>query len=117
MRIQAVLDEDDLLGLGKVNVAQILENAGVIDGRAALGDLWLVASAASRDGNDMPKALQRRKEHEQVGCPLALVLIVVARGLTGLHGQGRARLGDPGSGFAAPELLGSLVEADQPFSV
>jgi hypothetical protein len=43
----------------------------------------------------------------------ALVLVVLTRGLSRLHRFGGARLGDVGSGFAAPVLLTRFIEADQ----
>ena len=82
MRVQIVLDEHDLLGLGEVHVAQGLEDAGVIDSRAPLGD------------GDMPPALERSEQHEQVGGAAALVLVVVAGRLTRLGGHGLPRLGN-----------------------
>ena len=39
VRVQIVLDQHDLLGIGEVHIAQILENAGIIDRCAMLGDL------------------------------------------------------------------------------
>ena len=39
MRVQIVLDQHDFLGLGEVHIAQVLENAGIIDCRATLGNL------------------------------------------------------------------------------
>ena len=93
VRVQVVLHEHDLVGLRKMNVAQVLENAGIIDRRAPLGDLH------------MPKAFEWRKQHEQVGGAVALILVVVASRLAGPHGQRHSSLGD--------QLLGGLVEADQ----
>ena len=55
-----------------MDVGQVPEDLGKVDGRAPLGDL------------DMPPAFQRREQHEQIGRPVALVLVVVARWLPGL---------------------------------
>ena len=78
---------------GEVDVAEVLEDVGIVDGRAPLGDL------------DVAPAFERGEQHEQVGRAVALVLVVVARRLARPHRQRRARLGD--------ELLGGLVEADE----
>ena len=39
MGIEVVLDENDLFGMGEVDIAQRFENLRVIDGRAPRGDL------------------------------------------------------------------------------
>ena len=53
----------------------------------------------------MTPAFERREQHEEVGRAVALVLVVVTRGLAGLHRLRLPRLGD--------ELLRRLIEADQ----
>jgi hypothetical protein len=37
--VEVVLHENDLLGLGKMNIAKLLENLSLVDDRASLGDL------------------------------------------------------------------------------
>ena len=39
MGIEVVLNENDLFGMGEVDIAQLFENLRLIDGRAPLGDL------------------------------------------------------------------------------
>ena len=55
MGVEIILDEDDRFGLREVDVGQVFQNVGVIDGGAAVGDL------------DVAPAFERRKHHEQVG--------------------------------------------------
>ena len=65
-----------------MRVGQIPEHVGIIDGGVAVGDL------------DMPPALQRREHHEQIGRAVAFVFVVVARRLSRLGRDRRARLDD-----------------------
>ena len=39
MGVEVVLHENDLFGLGKMQIAKLLKNLRVVDGRASLGDL------------------------------------------------------------------------------
>ena len=86
-------NQDDLLRFREVDVGEIAQDVSVVNGRAALGDL------------DMAPTFERREQHEEIGRAVALVLVVVTRGLSCSHGLGRARLRD--------ELLARLIEADQ----
>ena len=52
MRAEIVLNEDNLLGVGKLHVGQFLQHPRVIDGGVAVGDF------------DFAPALQRREHHE-----------------------------------------------------
>src|SRR3954454_20513837 len=52
---------------------------------------------------DMPPALQRREEHEEIGRAIAPVLIIVSRRATGFRLDWRARFGD--------QLLRCLIQA------
>lgn len=65
----------------------------VVNGSAALGD------------RDVPPAFERREQHEQVGNPVAVILVVVARFLPRPHRQRPLCFGD--------ELPAGLVEADE----
>src|SRR5271166_2780317 len=51
--VEIVLDEDDLLGIGEVDVGDLLQDMGVVDGGAPLADL------------DPPPAFERGEDHEQ----------------------------------------------------
>ena len=82
VRIQIILYENDLVGTREVAVAEGFQDFGKVDRRAPLGDL------------DMTPAFERGEQHEQVGCAISFVLVVVARGLSRQHRQRRARLGD-----------------------
>lgn len=39
MGVEIVLDQDDRLGFGEVDIGQVFQGVGVIDGGAAVGDL------------------------------------------------------------------------------
>ena len=58
VRVEIILDEDDRLGFGEVDVGQVLQDVGVVDGGAPVGDL------------DVAPSFERREHHEQVGDPL-----------------------------------------------
>ncbi len=58
---------------GKVRVGGLFENESVIDGGAPLGDF------------NMPPALKRREQHEQVGRAVAPVFVVHARRARRFH--------------------------------
>src|ERR1700722_13503389 len=74
-----------------MSVRQLLENAREVRGGALVGDL------------DMPPALQRREQHEQVGRAIPPVLIIVSRDMPGLCLDRRARLRD--------QLFRGLIQA------
>ncbi|MGC8476287.1 MAG: hypothetical protein ACP5NP_08030 [Acetobacteraceae bacterium] len=61
---------------------RILEDLGIIHGSVPIGDF------------DMPPSFQRREHHEQVGCTVALVLIIMPREMAWLHRDRHARFGD-----------------------
>ena len=63
--LRVVLHENDLLGLGEMDIAQLLEDLRVVNGRAPLGDL------------DFSPTFERGKQHEQAGGAVAFVFVVV----------------------------------------
>src|ERR1700729_1605435 len=75
-----------------MRIRQIPDHVGEIHGGVAIGYL------------NMPPTLQRREHHEQIDCPIPLVLIVMPRGLSWLCLDRNARF--------AGQLLRSLVHAD-----
>src|ERR1700691_955403 len=93
MRVQVVLNQYDLFGVGKMHVGQFLEHLCVIDGGVMVGDL------------DFAPALQRSERHEYVGHAVALVLVIVPDRLSRLGRDWLARLDD--------QLFGSLVQTNQ----
>src|SRR5271165_6802274 len=90
--VEIVLDEDDLLGIGEVDVGDLLQDMGVVDGGAPLADL------------DPPPAFERGEDHEQGGGSVALVLVVVAGWTSRRRDDRRARFDR--------QLLGRFVEAN-----
>lgn len=82
MSIEIVLHEDDFLGSGEVDIAQLFQNLRIVDGRAPLGDL------------DISPTLQWGEQHEKAGRAVALVFVVIARWLPRPSGQWCAGLGD-----------------------
>src|SRR5208283_449067 len=93
MRVQIVLDQDDLFGVGKMYVGQVLERLRVIDGGVMVGDL------------DVTPTFQRREHHEYIGHAVALVFVIVSSRLSWLGRDRRARLGD--------QLFGRFIQANQ----
>ena len=81
------------VSLRKVDVGQILQDRGVVDGRTSVGGL------------DAAPAFERREHHEQVGDPIAGVFAIDAGGLAWLHCDRKAGFGD--------ELLGGLIQTNQ----
>ena len=75
-----------------MDVGQVLQNLGVVDGGMAVSD---------RRG----ASLRAAQHHEQVGRPVALVFVVAAGRASRLHRDRQPRLGD--------ELLGGLVQTYQ----
>ena len=63
-------------------VRQVLENLRTIDGGVAICHL------------DMAPPFQRREHHEQIGCPIAFVLIIIAFGVPWLGWDRHTRLSD-----------------------
>ena len=60
MNVEIVLDEHDGLGVRQVNVGQIRQDVGIIDGGVAVRHL------------DVAPAFERREHYEQVGGAVAL---------------------------------------------
>ena len=90
--VEIVLDEDDRFGLREVDVGEVFQNVGIIDGGAEVGDL------------DKAPAFERCRHHEQVGHPVAGVFVIDAGRKPRPHRHRRARFGD--------ELLGGLVQTN-----
>ena len=65
MGVQIVLHEDDLVGIGKMNISEFSKEVCVIRLATMAGDL------------DVPHLLERCKGHEQIGCSSAHVFIIV----------------------------------------
>ena len=78
---------------GKCRSDSVLQHQCVVDGGVMVGHF------------DMAPAFQRREHHEQVGHAVALVFVIVPRGLTGFGRDRRARLDD--------QLFGGLVQAHE----
>src|SRR6185295_17146548 len=93
MGTEIILDQNDLAGLWKMPVRQVPEDRGVIGGGAAIGDV------------DMPPALKRREQHEEIGGAVALIFVIDARRLTAFHRHGRSCFSD--------QLFRGLVQTDQ----
>ena len=73
MGVEVILHENDLLGLGEMDIAQLFENLRVVN-RAPLGD------------RDFSPTFERGEQHEQAGGAVALVFVVVPCGSTGPRG-------------------------------
>jgi len=82
VRVEIVLNEDDLFGLCKMHIGEFFQNLRIIDGRPAIRDL------------DAPPALERGEQHEQIGGSVAAVFAIMARGRARLHGDRRPGFGD-----------------------
>ena len=65
MSVEVVLHQDDLARCGKVRVGQSLKQLSIVQRGTAVGHL------------DMAPAFQRREQHKQVGCAVALIFVVV----------------------------------------
>ena len=78
---EIILDQDDGLGVGEVDIDQFLQDVSVIHRGVAIGDL------------DVAPAFERGKHHEQVGGPIALVLVVETSRTPRLHRDRQARFG------------------------
>src|SRR5262245_33002429 len=72
--VEIILHENDLFGLGEMDIAQLFEDLRIINGGAPLGDL------------DFSPTFERGKQHEQAGGAVALVFVVVAYQSTGPSG-------------------------------
>jgi len=87
-----VLDQHDLLGVGVVDVDQVLDAMRPVDAGAPVAT------------GDVAPASQRLGHQEQVAYPAALVLIVLSGWPARRHRAGRVDLGE--------ELAAGLVQAD-----
>ena len=58
MGTEIVLNQNDLAGMWQMSVRQVPEDRRLVDGGAAIGDI------------DMPPALKRREQHEEIREPL-----------------------------------------------
>ena len=76
VRVEMVADQGDARRLRKVYVHQVLQ------------DLGASQFGAARRHLHVPPAHKRRRDHEQVGCAHAPVLVALAGGPTGLGRQG-----------------------------
>src|SRR5208282_4181428 len=61
---EIVLDQNDDLGGGKVDIGQIFQDVSIING------VWRSVTLTKAP------AFERREQHEEVGGPIALVLVV-----------------------------------------
>src|SRR6266508_5490736 len=86
-----VLDQHDLLGVGVVDVEEVLDAVRPVD------------AGAPRADHDVPPAAQRLADQEQVAHAAALVLVVLPGWLPWRTGQGRGDL--------CEELAAGLVQA------
>ncbi len=93
VRIEVVLNQADFPGIGEMDIAQLFQNMGIIDGSAPLANF------------NMAKAFKRREQHEQAGGPVALVFVVIPGGLPRLHGDGLAGFTD--------QLFGGFIETNK----
>ncbi len=87
-----VLHQHDLLGVGVVDVEEVLDAVGPVDAGAPLAD------------HDVAPATKRLADHKQVAHPATLVLVVLPGRLPWRDGQGRGDLGQ--------QLAAGLVQAD-----
>ena len=65
MRVEIVLHERDLRRVGKMRVGQFFQDAREILRGALIGYL------------DMPLAFQGREQHEQIGCSIASIFVII----------------------------------------
>ena len=73
-----------------MNVGEIAQDLCIVDSRALFGDFDMAsAPVLARLRQD-----ERRKQHEEIGRPVAFVLVVVPRWLSCSHGFRCARFGD-----------------------
>jgi hypothetical protein len=76
-----------------VDIGQVFQNPGIVDGGAAISDL------------DVAPVFDRREHHEQVSRAIALVFAIDPGRAPRLHCDRKAGFGD--------ELLGGLIQANQ----
>ncbi len=82
MDVQIVLDQNDGLGGRKVDIGQVFQDVSVVHGGVAIRDF------------DMAPAFERREQHEEVGGPIALVLVIATGRAPRYHRDWRPRLGE-----------------------
>jgi len=93
MGVQVVLHQADRLRLRKGHIHQPLQAAGIVLFRAALGH------------DNVAPAHQGFHHHEEIGCALSLVFVIISFGSAWGHRQAGTSLGMQDEGF--------LIEADQ----
>src|SRR6476660_821797 len=74
--VEVVLDQNDGLGVGEVEIGQVFQDVSVVHGGVAVGDF------------DVAPAFERSKHHEEVGGAVALVLVIATGGRPGFIGIG-----------------------------
>ena len=82
MDIEIVLDQHDGLGAWEVDIGQVLQDLGIVDGGVLVCHL------------DVAPAFKRREHHEQVGSAVALIFVIDTGRAPRLHRDGHARLGN-----------------------
>ena len=93
MGIQIVLNQNDDVGVWKMNIAELFKHLSIIDGGAARGDF------------NMAPAFQGREGHKQVGCAVAFVFVIKADCPSRGHRYGLAGFGG--------QLFGSFIQTDK----
>src|SRR6187401_1421379 len=93
VRAEIVLYQGDLLHVRKPAIRHVPEEVGVIHRRVALRD------------RDVPPAVERREQHEDIGGSVAFVLVIGPRRVPGPDRDRHARFLD--------QLFGGLVQTDQ----
>jgi hypothetical protein len=77
--VEIVLDQDDGLGVGEVDVGQVFQDMSIIHGGVAIRDF------------DVAPAFERGKHHEQVGGAVALIFVVETSRVPRFHRDRHAR--------------------------
>ena len=80
--VEIVLDQNDCPGVGEVDIGEVFQDMSVIHGGVTIRHL------------DAAPAFERREQHEEVGGPIALVLVVATGRAARFHRDRQARLGD-----------------------
>jgi hypothetical protein len=80
--VKVVLDHNDCPGVGEVDIGEVLQDMSVIHGGVKIRDL------------DAAPAFERREHHEEVGGPVALILVIATGRAARFHRDRQARLGD-----------------------
>ena len=82
MDVEIVLDQNDCARDRKVDIRQVFQDVSVVHGGVAIRDF------------DMAPAFERREQHERLGGPLALVLVIATGRASRFHRDRRPRLGE-----------------------